>query len=157
MLTPKDNIDQNRFNLSKAGKLISELISKGLLTDEDLNNPDIVDLINNSEPWSLKDLDRGDEVYFLDTRNPRFSMTRGNVIYAGMIQELGYNDKTLVQTHGIRIQGQPTFVSNTIERLLNRILQRQIELTFLTDEQRIFRRINEATTSDNPPFQLAEA
>lgn len=157
MLEVRDNIDQNRYKNSKAGKLIADLIRNDLLTLEDLDNPEIVDFINNTEPWSIRDLQRGDEVYFLDIRNPRYTMTRGAVIYSGMIQELGYNDKTLVQTPGVKIQGQHLFPGNPLSRLVNKILQRQIELTFLTENQRIFRRINEVTIPEHNPFQLAEA
>jgi len=157
MLQIKDNIDQNRYRTSQAGKLIAQFIRVGLLNEENLNIPEIVDFINNFEIWTLDGLDRGNEVVFINTINPKGSMVKGSVVYKGMFQELAYNDKTLVNTPGIRIQGQPIFPKDVWERFITKILQRQIDLTFLRDDQRIFRRVTELTIPLSSPFILAES
>lgn len=96
MLTSKDRLDANRYNNSAAGRLIRKLISEGLISISDLENEDIRDLINQAEPWRIEDLQRGDEVFFLDITNPTETLIRGKVIYTGEFTTLGYNDKTLV-------------------------------------------------------------
>lgn len=137
----KDNIDLHRYTKSEAGKLVDRLIAEGMLDPDDLNNPDIVTLINDSEPFPLSSIFRGDEVIIIDADNPR-AMIRAKVTYKGKFQTLGYNDKTLVYVEGISISGRRSFAGH-IGRAFQRILPTQLNIIDLNPHEQIFRIINE--------------
>lgn len=157
MLTSKDRLDANRYNNSAAGRLVRKLISEGLILISDLENEDIRDLINQAEPWRIEDLQRGDEVFFLDITNPTETLIRGKVIYTGEFTTLGYNDKTLVTETGVRLSARRSFPNKRIEALIQRLLPFQKDIVFVSSSERLFRVINEETVEANTPRFVLES
>lgn len=153
---PKDNIDLYRFSRSKPGKLIHTYIEAGLLSNEDLNNQDVIDFINNSELWTLTGLSVGDEVFIVDDINPR-QMVRAKVVYAGSFVTLAYNDKTLVNTPGVSLKARHSFPRNLLQRGIQTVLPMHIDIIDLASTQKIFRVINEEVVENNEPRFVLEA
>lgn len=157
MLTSRDRLDANRYNNSAAGRLIRKLILEGLISTSDLENEDIRDLVNQAEPWKLEDLQRGDEVFFLDITNPTETLIRGKVIYTGEFTTLGYNDKTLVTETGVRLSARRSFPNKRIEALIQRLLPFQKDIVYISSTERLFRVINEETVESNTPKFVLES
>lgn len=153
---PKDNIDLYRFSRSKPGELIHTYIEAGLLSNEDLNNQDVIDFINNSELWTLTGLSVGDEVFIVDDINPR-QMVRAKVVYAGSFVTLAYNDKTLVKTPGVSLKAKYSFPRNLLQRGIQTVLPMHIDIIDLASTQKIFRVINEEVVENNEPRFILEA
>ena len=149
----RDQIDLYRFHRTNAGKLINEYLEAGLLQPTDLNNPDMVELINNSEPWSLRNLDRGDEIFIIDGLDPKGTMLRATVVYSGQFSTLGYNDKTLVRVSGVSVNARNSYPRNRIERGIQRVLPMNLDIIDLAPTQKVFRVIKELTVP-TPELEL---
>ena len=143
----ENTISRARLENSTAGKLVAQLLAQGLLTETQLDNPDLIEMVNNSEPWSLSSLSRGDEIFFLDTTDPANSMIKGVVVYSGEFETLGYNDKTLVTENGVRVQARNSFPSGSIQRIAQQFIPKTMDIVFINPTQKLFSVIKEVTAT----------
>jgi len=141
-LKPPEGIKRERLNNSSAGKLIRQFLDSGLLEENDLGNPDVVELVNNTETWVVSDLEVGDEVFIIDTIDPK-KLVRAIVVYSGEFQILGYNDKTLVSDRGVSIKARHSFAKNTLQRNFERLIPVHRDIIQLEPTERLFRVIKE--------------
>jgi hypothetical protein len=141
--TRPNELQTNRLDNSQAGKLVRELIVQGSLTEEDLGNPDLIDLVNRTEQWiGIKNLSAGDEIFIVDTQYPR-EMIRGVVVYAGEYSTLGYNDKTFVTVDGVRITYRKCLDQGVVTKMLRKVIPQQVDVIDLASTEKIFKVIEE--------------